>query len=400
MIPFFLRLGYEIGQHYNPADFMIDRVKGSDEEQEKIIQAAKELFHLPSARYSKTISHLTHHGSFEHDHDLKIKDDVHEAETNTLWSHHESFRETSISNKTDIKGLELRVVVDPSCDKSSKVYNKVVNDDDSGRSSWTENDRSSTITFSSSLTASTEEIYFGYPSSPYSSSSRVNQIFKKWPTSFWTQFKILTERNFFEGRRRLLSKLNWIQTIGLGLISGLIWFQVARTENTINDIRGWMFFSTSYWMLFALFGALVSIPSEKEVISKERASGSYRLSSYYLAKMAGELPITIALPTVFHLISYPLFSFYSVSIFLLQWIFLILNSIVAQSIGFVIGVTTGDLKISVTISALYSVATNLFAGFYSSIMPSWLSYLKYASIVHYAFQNMQVIEFTFGPPIT
>lgn len=221
----------------------------------------------------------------------------------------------------------------------------------------------------------------------------------KWPSSFLTQLYALTSRNFIDGKARMLSKLNWVQTLGLALIAGAIWFQVKRTEETLTDIKGWMYFSTMYWMMFALFNAITSFPAECQVINKERIAGSYRLSSYYVAKTIGELPLVIALPSAFHMISYPLLGYHSFYTFVSLWGFAILNALVAQSVGMFIGFTFSRLDLCITIAALYSTATMLFGGFYSNTIPVWLNWLRYGSIVYYGYLNMQMIEFGTGPPI-
>ncbi|KAL3274030.1 hypothetical protein HHI36_015448 [Cryptolaemus montrouzieri] len=340
VVDFFGSIGIHIMPHYNPADFILEQVKSSAEVRQKIIHAARE--QRKSSDYPPELR--CHNCAYMSD---KFNDHSNKLLPNGTFPAIE--QEALNSMEPDVRRLWL--------------------------------DTHSHASSSASSETSESDCHFS------------------WPTSFWTQLTVLSQRNFQEARPRMLSKLNWVQTIGLGIMAGLLWFQLERREECLHDIQGWMFFSTTYWMLFAHFGALSSFPPEREVINKERRSGSYRLSAYYIAKMLGELPLTITLPAIYHFISYPMLGFHSPLVFLTLLAFLLLNTVVAQSVGFFIGACCMDMQASITVSALYTLATQLFGGYLATNIPVWLTWMRYLSMVHYAYQNMQIIEFSEGLPI-
>ncbi|CAL8143785.1 unnamed protein product [Orchesella dallaii] len=215
-----------------------------------------------------------------------------------------------------------------------------------------------------------------------------------WPTSIFTQIRVLAARNFREARPKMLSKLNWLQTIALAIMAGLVWLKTERTEEALTDLEGWMFFSSTYWMLFALFGALGSFPSERAVVEKERMSGAYRLSAYYTAKMLGEAPLVMILPSVYFTVAYPLLGGSVASFFGILCI-QILASLAAQSAGLFFGAAL-DLSASITAAALFTLGAQLLGGYLANNIPS---YLKNLSLVYHAFRNMQLLEYKLGDRI-
>lgn len=72
------------------------------------------------------------------------------------------------------------------------------------------------------------------------------------------------------------------------------------------------------------------MPAEHAVISKERRSGSYHLSAYYLAKGLSELPLALVLPSIFLVITYWCTGLNGWASFFGILLILLLTSVVAQ----------------------------------------------------------------------
>lgn len=220
VVDHFQDIGLHMKSHYNPADFILEQVKSSPEVRERIIAAARAAKKSPS--YPSELNH----------------------------------ENNNYSKFVDYKNLHNLL-------KDDRV---VAN---GGESDWGLNWILEVISLSFSLVSVAEETQSeegkqlwmetqSHSSSASSDSHQDDDYWLGYPTSFYTQFKVLSQRNFKEARPRMLSRLNWLQTVGLGVMAGALWFQLPKTEESLHDIQGWMFFSQTYWMLFALFGALSS----------------------------------------------------------------------------------------------------------------------------------------------
>ncbi|XP_021949882.1 ABC transporter G family member 21 isoform X2 [Folsomia candida] len=254
--------------------------------------------------------------------------------------------------------------------------------------------KSQTDSFQVQISSAKSDISDDFNGNHMSRGSSSESVAATWPTTVFTQIRVLAARNFREARPRMLSKLNWLQTLALAVMAGLVWFKTERSEVALPDLEGFMFFSSTYWMLFALFGALGSFPAERAVVEKERLSGAYRLSAYYLAKMIGEAPLVMVLPSVYLGVAYPLLGG-TTSSFLGILFVQILSSLAAQSAGLFFGAAL-DLSASVTAAAIFTLGAQLLGGYLANNVPS---YLRTLSLVYHAFRNMQLLEYSIGMQI-
>jgi len=93
---------------------------------------------------------------------------------------------------------------------------------------------------------------------------------KKYNTSWLTQFAVLTHRSLKNSRAAIFTPLNLIKSAALGIIAGLLWFQLGSSEKYVADRSSYYFFTMTYWVFDSMFGALLSFPVERDVILKVR----------------------------------------------------------------------------------------------------------------------------------
>ncbi|KAL5006963.1 hypothetical protein ScPMuIL_015769 [Solemya velum] len=226
---------------------------------------------------------------------------------------------------------------------------------------------------------------------------------RKWPSTFLTQYWYLTRRTCKQSRLRILDKLKLIENFLICSIVSLIWFQLPRTEETLRDRMGAVFFIAVHWAFVPLFDAVSSceyFPTERIVINKERAAGWYRLSAYYLAKLTSELPLIIIQPAIFVLIAYISIGLSGMDEALFSIIVTVfMDSLAGQSIGLFLGIVFMNVGQSMTIAIICQMAIMLLGGLFTRTLPFWLDWLKYLSFVHYSFHCLFILEFIDTTPI-
>lgn len=100
----------------------------------------------------------------------------------------------------------------------------------------------------------------------------------KFANSWIRQFMILSKRAFTQNARDVLPLFfSFVLTAFIGLLLGVVYFQIDYNQPGIQDRMGILFFI----VLFACFSnfqpVMDTFPSEQKVVMRERAAKSYRV---------------------------------------------------------------------------------------------------------------------------
>jgi ABC-type multidrug transport system ATPase subunit len=220
----------------------------------------------------------------------------------------------------------------------------------------------------------------------------------KYNTSWGLQYRILVHRSLKNSRSAIFTPINIVKSCALGLVTGLLWFQMEYTEARVFDRSSYLFFTMTFWVFDAMFQSFMTFPTERTVVLKERASGSYQLSAYFMGKTTSEMPARLVLPLIYMIISFWMASISTrFSMFLATTFVSLLSVMAGEAIGLFIGATIYNTEKGMTFMTVISLFLALVGGFFVENVPSFLVWCKYLSPFKYSFDAS--LQLLFDEPV-
>ncbi|KAJ6950250.1 hypothetical protein NC651_004038 [Populus alba x Populus x berolinensis] len=221
----------------------------------------------------------------------------------------------------------------------------------------------------------------------------------RWATTWWQEFSVLLIRGVKERKHDSFSGLKIGQVLAVAFLSGLLWWQSDVSH--IQDQIGLLFFYSGFWGIFPLFQAIFTFPQERRMLGKERSSGMYRLSSYFMSRIVSDLPMELVLPTIFLTITYWMAGLKgSPGNFFLTLSVLLYSVLVAGGLGLAIGALVLNRRSATVTGSVIMLSFQLAGGYYVTHVPTFISWVKYISISQYTYKLLLGSQYKPGDTYT
>ncbi|KAJ3101762.1 ATP-binding cassette sub- G member 2 [Phlyctochytrium bullatum] len=219
----------------------------------------------------------------------------------------------------------------------------------------------------------------------------------KWANSWFAELAILLDRSWrqlIRGRALLIAFT--IRTIILVLLIGFTFFRIKTDQKSIQNRLGILFF----WPVNQVFNTIMPIlsvfPLERVIMLRERATRSYRVSSFYLSKVLVEM-----VPNTFFTILACVPLYYMMGLRegfepMIRWVFIQWTEVMACiAVGFLIGAAVPQVSLANVVGPLAGVVFLLYGGLLinNNDLPYFFRGFQYISPVNYAYRANMFNEF-------
>jgi ATP-binding cassette subfamily G (WHITE) protein 2 len=213
-----------------------------------------------------------------------------------------------------------------------------------------------------------------------------------WFSQVWYLF-LRAMQNVMRARMVLFAQL--VQTIIFGILIGTVFLDIGTNQEGQKKRLSVLFFICINQGVFSALILINSFPSERLIVLRERASGAYYVSAYYVAKMMAEMTVQMFFPLLFSCIVYFLVGFQNdAGKFFIFVCFMELCSLTATSLALMISTFCRTVTLSITILPLILEICRLYGGFFlpPSKLPAYFSWLDALSFVKYSYTGIALNE--------
>jgi ATP-binding cassette subfamily G (WHITE) protein 2 len=217
-----------------------------------------------------------------------------------------------------------------------------------------------------------------------------------YPTNFlWQLFVVIVRSTLNILRNPQLTVIQFIINIIFALIVGFLYLQLDTGPNGYQNRIGAIFFIIMN-QIFGNMNAVELFISQKPLFIHENASGFYRVSVYFLAKIICDIiPLRFIPLCFFCVIAYFMIGFQiQADKFFIFFMTMFLTSLASSSIAFFFSALVPLSAIASLLIAMCYVFQMLFGGFLITLesLPVWLQWLQYFSIFRYSVEALAVNE--------
>jgi len=218
------------------------------------------------------------------------------------------------------------------------------------------------------------------------------------PSSIGTQLRWLMWREgvgMYRDKGALIGRFGI--TIFLYILYGLIFRGAGNRDDTKPDNLNGHFGALAMLIISAMFGTaqptLLQFPFERPLFLREYSTGTYRAVTYFLSKIATELPLAFVQTVVGMLIAYFLIDMQGN--FILLCISMWMLGCVSASVAMLVGSVLSNVKQASEAAPALFVPQILFSGFFIRIqlVPVYIRWVQYLCSLKYAMNLALILEF-------